>query len=133
MHSVLLDTHVFIWLRVEPSRLSQEQFRTISKLAAHNMPMAISAITLWEPAKMVEKRRLELNAPVEMWLEEIETNSSFSVLPLTARIAAESVRLGRDFPRDLADQIIVATARCHGLTLLTADDRIRKWGKVPIL
>lgn len=133
MHSVLLDTHIFIWLRLQPSRLSKEQFRTISELSSRNVPLAISAITLWEIAKMVQKRRLEFNAPVEVWLDEIETNPSFSVLPLTGRIAAESVRLGRDFPSDPADQIIVATARCLNLTLLTADDRIREWGKVPLL
>jgi PIN domain nuclease of toxin-antitoxin system len=32
-----------------------------------------------------------------------------------------------------ADQIIVATARCHGLRLMTADERIRRWGKVPLI
>jgi hypothetical protein len=28
--------------------------------------------------------------------------------------------------------MIVATARVHGLTLMTSDERIRKWGKVPL-
>jgi PIN domain nuclease of toxin-antitoxin system len=56
-----------------------------------------------------------------------------TILPLTAKIAAESVRLGDDFPNDPADQIIVATARCHNLTLITADERIRKWGKVRVV
>ena len=49
---------------------------------------------------------------------------------VSARIALESVRLGDGFHQDPAGQIIVATARCHGLRLLTADDRIIKWGKV---
>jgi len=66
-----------------------------------------------------------------MWLEEIE--SELVVLPITARIAAESVRLGDDFPKDPAGQLIAATARCHGLTLMTADERIRRWGRVPLL
>jgi PIN domain nuclease of toxin-antitoxin system len=56
-----------------------------------------------------------------------------ATLPLTTKIAAESVRLGEDFPNDPADQIIVATARCHNLTLITADERIRKWGKVRVV
>jgi len=34
---------------------------------------------------------------------------------------------------DPADQIIVATARCHNLRLLTGDDRIRRWGKIPFV
>jgi PIN domain nuclease of toxin-antitoxin system len=55
------------------------------------------------------------------------------VLPITAAVAAESARLGRDFPKDPADRIIVATARCHGLRLVTADEHIRRWGKVPVV
>jgi PIN domain nuclease of toxin-antitoxin system len=55
------------------------------------------------------------------------------VLPMTSRIAVESVRLGPDFPKDPADQIIVATARCHGLSLITADEDIRRWGKLPVI
>jgi len=47
--------------------------------------------------------------------------------------SAESVRLGDEFPNDPADQIIVATARCRNLTLITADERIRKWGKVRVV
>ena len=45
----------------------------------------------------------------------------------------EGVRLGEDFHKDRADQTIVATARCHGLRLLTADERIRRWGKVTLV
>ena len=48
-------------------------------------------------------------------------------------VAAESARLGRDFPKDPADRIIAATARCHGLRLMTADENIRRWGKVPVI
>ena len=66
-------------------------------------------------------------------LEQIESHSLLTILPLTCSIAAESVSLGDDFHRDPADQIIVATARCHDLTLITADDRIRSWGKVRVL
>jgi PIN domain nuclease of toxin-antitoxin system len=46
---------------------------------------------------------------------------------------AESAQLAAGFHKDPADQLIVATARCHGLRLLTADERIRKWGKVAVV
>jgi PIN domain nuclease of toxin-antitoxin system len=55
------------------------------------------------------------------------------IFPLTPEIAADSVRLGDEFPSDPADQIIAATARHHGLKLLTSDDRIRKSGKVAVV
>jgi PIN domain nuclease of toxin-antitoxin system len=47
-----------------------------------------------------------------------------TVIPLSARIAVESTRLDARFPSDPVDQIIAATARCHALSLLTADERI---------
>lgn len=52
---------------------------------------------------------------------------------LACATAAESVRLGPEFPRDPADQIIAATARCHGLSLVTADEAIRKWGRAVVV
>ena len=78
-------------------------------------------------------RGLEISVPWDMWLEEISEHPVLEILPLTPRIAAESVRLGPDFPKDPADQIIVATARCHGLRLITADEHIRRWGKIPLV
>ncbi len=80
-----------------------------------------------------ERGRIEIAEPLEAWLAEIEENPLIEVLPLTARVAAESVNLGPDFHNDQADHMIVATARLHGLPLMTADERIHRWGKVPIL
>jgi PIN domain nuclease of toxin-antitoxin system len=54
-----------------------------------------------------------------------EGHPAVRILPLTGRIALESTRLGEAFPRNPADRIIAATARCHALRLMTADARIR--------
>ena len=133
MLSLLLDTHILIWWRTEPQRLTKPQTAALASLESRGDPAAISAITLWEMAKMIERGRAEITVPLDDWLAEIESHPLLMVLPLSARIVAESVRLGADFHRDPADQIIVATARCHGLKLLTADERIRRWGKVPLI
>ena len=133
MLSVLLDTHILIWWRWDPRRLTKVQAVTLRELEQLGQPAGLSAITLWELAKLAERGRQESPLPLDIWLEEIEEHPFLSVLPLTARIAAESVRLGEGFPKDPADQIIVATARCHGLRLLTADEQIRRWGKVPVI
>ena len=133
MPSLLLDTHILVWWRSDPRKLSKAQARALQEVEAYGPPAAISAITLWELAKLVERGRREIAVPLDIWLEEIESSPSVRVLPLSARIAAESVRLGADFPKDPADQMIVATARCNGLHLLTADERIRRWGRVPVI
>ncbi len=126
---LLLDTHILIWWRQDPSRLSKQQARILLEVN-HERRAAISAITLWELAKMVERGRLQIDLPLDIWLEEIESHPQLEVVPITARIALESTRLGEDFHKDPADQIIVATARCLAVPLMTADDRIRRWGKV---
>jgi PIN domain nuclease of toxin-antitoxin system len=55
------------------------------------------------------------------------------LLDLTPRIAVASTELPGSFHRDPADQIIVATARVHGLPLLTSDERILNYPHVQTL
>lgn len=130
MLSVLLDTHILVWWRAEPHRLNEAQSRILRDLEDRSQPAAISAITLWELAKLVHLGRRRINQPLGEWLAEIENHRMIEVLPIDAGVVTESVQLGDDFHRDPADQIIVATARYHHLRLLTADERIHKWGKV---
>ena len=89
----------------------------------------ISTITLWEVAKLVGGKRFELLQPLDLWLEEISHYPGLHVEPLTNRIIAASVSL-ENFHRDPGDELIVATALCLGLPLITSDDRIRKWGGI---
>ena len=130
MSSLLLDTHILLWWHGDSDRLTRPHARLLADAEKSGQPLGISAITLWELAKMTQHGRLETKEPLDVWLEELARHASLAVFPITSRIAAESVQLGPDFHKDPADQIIVATARCHGLRLVTADQRIRKWGKV---
>lgn len=132
MTTLLLDTHILLWWRLYPHLLSRAQARALEGVT-NAEPAAISSITIWELAKAVARGRIVVPGPTDIWLEQMEAHPMVMVLPLTARIAIESTRLGVHFPRDPADQIIAATARCHGLKLLTADERIRTWGKVQII
>jgi len=131
--SYLLDTHILLWWRTEFRRLSRTQAQVLEELEQQGRPVGFSAISLREFAMMLHRRRINVDLPLDIWLDRIESHPLITILPLTTKIAAESVRLGDDFPRDPAGQIIVATARCHGLTLITADERIRKWGKVNLV
>ena len=56
-------------------------------------------------------------------LEAIEVSETIQVLPLTVDIAREITPL-IGLLRDPSDCVIVATARVHGLRLLTSDQRI---------
>lgn len=132
MKAAVLDTHILVWWRANPRALTRPQQRLLSEIETNRGECVISAITLWELAKLVRGGRLEANLPLDLWLEEIEQHPQITVVPLTARIVATSVAL-ENFHRDPADQIIAATARCLGLPLMTSDERIRDWGGVVII
>jgi PIN domain nuclease of toxin-antitoxin system len=125
----VLDTHILIWWRQGATgRLSATQSHFLQRIDQEGR-FVISAITLWEIAKLVEARRLEISRPLDLWLAEIEQHPRLDVEPLTSRIVTASTVL-ENFHRDPADQLIVATAFCLGLPLVTNDQQIRRWGGV---
>ena len=71
---------------------------------------------------------------IDVVLRGIEQHPLIRIIRLDAYVARESTMLGTSMQKaDPADQLIVATARVHGLRLVTADDRIRKSGLVPVI
>jgi len=60
MPSVLLDSHILVWWRVNPERLSKPQASLLLEMEKHREPAAISAITLREIAWMDACGRLEI-------------------------------------------------------------------------
>jgi PIN domain nuclease of toxin-antitoxin system len=129
----LLDTHVLIWWLTDDRKLPKAHARLLERSERSQTPVGLSAMSLWEIAKLAERGRIELTQSVDESLEQLEASPFISVLPLTGRVAIESTRLGARFHADPVDQIIVATARCHGLTLLTADERIIDSGVVAVM
>lgn len=126
----LLDTHVVVWWLTDDRKLRKDHARLLERAERSGASVGLSAISLWEIAKLVERGRLALSVSVDECLDQLETSAAITILPLTARVAVESTRLGARFHSDPIDQIIAATARCHALTLLTADERIIESGVV---
>jgi PIN domain nuclease of toxin-antitoxin system len=131
--TLLLDTHALLWWMDPPGRLSTEQQRVISDAQTDGEILAIAAVTLWEIAKLVASRRLSFAESIETLVLRFEHHPELRILPLDGRVAIESTQLGDAFPKDPADQLIAATARVHGLRLVTADEHIRRSGVVPVV
>ena len=121
---LLLDTHVLIRWMAEPKKLSKDQFRALEETVRLRQPVAISAITLIEIALLFTDGSLRIKTATAAGLfYELSANPTFQILPLSFEIAEEVLNIGRAL-RDPADRTIAATARVHGLRVLTSDQRI---------
>ena len=124
------DTHVWVWWLENPGKLSVKARKVLGR--SQNAPFYLSDISLREVAQASKKGRLVFSVPLLDWLDSALSAPELQLVPLDARIAAESADLP-DFHSDPADQMIVATARVLGATLITKDKRILKYAKVKTL
>jgi PIN domain nuclease of toxin-antitoxin system len=71
-----------------------------------------------------------LSMPPRDWVEHSVADLDAETLVVMHEVAMEAYALPGEFHRDAADRILVAAARCHGSTLVTADDRILAYPEV---
>ena len=121
---ILVDTHVVLWLALEPARISKKAGAIIEETRHSGQGLAISDMTLLEIAMIESERRIQLSASLETFLSEVEAR--FIVLPISGRVCVRAVGLPAAYPKDPADRIIGATALVEGISLVTADEDIRK-------
>ena len=126
---IFLDTHVWMWWVTEDPRLSRRA-RSIIRKAVAGEGVWISAISIWEMAKKVEKGALALDRPLKQWVEDALSRPGVYVAELSSAILIESCELPGPFHGDPADQIIVASARHHHALLITKDRRLHDYPNV---
>jgi PIN domain nuclease of toxin-antitoxin system len=126
--SLLIDTHVLIWLAEGSAELPRRSVQLLEKRAGEG-GLSVSAITFWEVAMLSERGRISLSKRVSDWRRQILSASAISEVPLTGEIGIEAVELPGDLHSDPADRIIVATARTAGLPLATRDSRLLAYGR----
>src|SRR5215212_8619453 len=127
---IVLDTHIWVWWVHDDAKLPPAHKAYIQ--AHETEGLAISAISCWEVAKLVEYGRLNLPVPVGEWLDQALAYPGMRLLELTPGIAVESTQLPGTFHRDPADQIIVATARVYDCPLVTLDGKILAYQPVQV-
>ena len=125
----LLDTHVWIWWNMNPKKLSPT-VESLLSTPEHYDELLLSAISIWEFSKLLEKKRIGISCNPEEWIAEALDMTKLRLIPLTPTIAYRSTSLPQPFNTDPADQIIVATAREENATILTKDKTIWKYEHV---
>lgn len=122
---IVLDTHALIWWVSDDERLSPPAAEAIKRELGNDGQILVSAITPWEIAMLLEKGRMALAMDLDEWLSAVESIECVSVVPISSRVAVQSVRLPGEFHKDPADRLIVALARELNAPLLTADEKIQ--------
>lgn len=120
---ILLDTHALIWWVTNDSKLSIAARAAIDTEFTNGV-IAISSISAWEIAMLVQSGRLYLSMSVDDWLAEIKKIESIQFISVDDDISIKSVMLPGEFHKDPADRMIVATARKFNVPLITADAKI---------
>jgi PIN domain nuclease of toxin-antitoxin system len=117
---LLLDTHIWLWTLLEPERLTR---RVAAAVSSATNELWLSPISVWETMQLLQRGRLEVDSDPSEWVYEMLRAASLREAPLTHDVAIEAVLV--DLPhRDPADRLIAASAKVHGLTLVTADERL---------
>jgi PIN domain nuclease of toxin-antitoxin system len=101
---------------------------TLRKAAAENR-ILLSVISIWEVALLESKGRIGLSMECGAWVRQALATPGLTLAPITPEIAIQSTRLPGALHGDPADRLIVATARAHGATLLTKDEKLLAYGR----
>ena len=121
--TLLLDTHVFLWWRLDSARLKPPVRRVI----ASSDRVLVSVVSAWEAALKRGLGRLEIAEPFA-WMV---ADSGFAELALTFTHVEQFAVLPQHH-RDPFDRMLIAQARTEAVTVVTHDRQFHGYD-VPIL
>jgi PIN domain nuclease of toxin-antitoxin system len=115
-----LDTHILIFAL--EGRLTAREERRLT-----DEPWSISAIVLWEIAKLSSLHRIEASLDTPNLVAALRR---IRIWPVDLPVCRATLDL--DFSGDPADELIAATSIVHRLPLLTRDRSMRRSKRVPL-
>ena len=118
----LLDTHVLIWHFEGSPRLPSK----IKEIIVNNKDhIFLCSVSLWEVAIKIGIGKLKLRLPLEKILDLVK-KGDYNVLPIKDEYLKRLVVLP-SIHKDPFDRLIISTALVENLTIITADDHVRKY------
>ena len=121
---LLLDTHALIWWDRDPDKLPRRVRRAL-QAGANELLLSIASI--WEMQIKQQKGTLRLDRPVRATIESQQEQNGVQVVGLTLphvwQLAELPLHHGDPF-----DRILISQAKAEGLTLVSRDRIMRKYG-----
>ena len=116
--TLLLDTHVFLWWRLDSARLKP----AVRRVIASSEQVFVSAVSAWEAALKRGLGRLKMHDPFA-WMV---SDSGFAELPLSFAHVEQFAALPR-LHGDPFDRLLIAQAQLEGLRLMSEDRAFRRY------
>lgn len=115
---LLVDTHILLWARITPERLTAAEHAALDGAVRR----FVSAVSVWEIAILMGLGRL----PDDPRLLDVPKN--FDLLPVMPAHCAALACLP-PIHKDPFDRMLIAQARVEGLALMTRDARMAGYGR----
>lgn len=119
----LLDTHVWLWLQVEPQRVAAKVRQRLSN-PTHDLILSVAS--LWEMAIKFRLGRLPLPESPSVFVPGRLARQGV----LTLDIQGVHVLRTADLPlhhADPVDRLLIAQAQVEDLTIVTADSKLERY------
>ncbi len=120
---LLLDTHILVWSLMDDPRLKGHYRRALEGAEE----IHVSAVSIWEIGIKQALGKLQIDGDIMTMIRR--TNCLQLVVTWDHGIAAGLLPRHHDDP---FDRLLIAQARCEGLTLVSADRIVRRYD-VPLI
>jgi predicted nucleic acid-binding protein len=131
--SFLLDTNVVSELR-KGARASLRVRAWLADVAEEEVHLSVLVIgELRRGIESIRRRDPRQAVSLERWLGRVVKDHAGRILPVDGRVAEEWGRLTALRPASVVDTLLAATAKVHGLVLVTRNTRHVAWTGVPCL
>lgn len=120
---LLLDTHTFIWLDSNPSRLSE---KVRSLLQDSTNTLLLSVVSIWEMQIKTQIGKLQLSIPLAELVESQRQANMLEILPVSLShvLALDQLPLHH---KDPFDRLLIAQANVEDATLISQDATLAKY------
>ena len=113
MTAILIDTHIFLWMRTSPRRLSDREQDAIKTASARY----VSVVSLWETGILMSLRRVAADDRL------FRVPAGFELLGILPEHYAALSSLPQRH-RDPFDRMLIVQAKTENLVLITRDRAI---------
>lgn len=119
----LLDTHTFIWMDTDVTRLSPTVIRYFNDPGC---TILLSVVSVWEVVIKAGNGKLKLSSDINQVIRDIQSRNPLGLLPIELPHVIAYQALPR-VHKDPFDRMLIAQAIAENAVLLTSDPLIRHY------